>query len=330
MNSKGWLQRHQVAVYAGAVLLAAGVGVGRPGSATLLEAVIDPVIAVLLYVTFLEIPFVRLRRAFTNGRFIAAALGMNFIVVPIVVWGLTRFLPPEPVVLVGVLMVLLTPCIDYVIAFTRLAGGDAEQITATTPALMLVQLLLLPVYLWLFLGTEVAAVIDAGPFIEAFMLLIALPLTLAWVTELWAERSSAGASWQETMGVLPVPMMGVTLFVVIASQLPRVQDSLGQIAVVVPVYVAFLFVMSVLGRLGADLFGMDVSEGRALVFTAVTRNSLVVLPLALALPSGYELAPAVVVTQTLVELCGMVVLTRVVPAWLLPAENNEQRPESLS
>lgn len=62
---------------------------------------------------------------------------------------------------------------------------------------------------------------------------------------------------------------------------------------------------------------MDVGESRALVFTSVTRNSLVILPLALALPSGYGLATAVVVTQTLVELTGMVVLTRVVPGWLL-------------
>ena len=50
----------------------------------------------------------------------------------------------------------------------------------------------------------------------------------------------------------------------------------------------------------------------------ITRNSLVVLPLALALPAEFALAPAVVVTQTLVELAGMVVLTRVVPGWLVP------------
>ncbi|MFP4590725.1 MAG: arsenic resistance protein [Halobacteriales archaeon] len=318
MYAKRWLQRHQVAVYAVAVLLAIGIGVSRPGSATFIERLIDPVLAVLLYVTFLEIPFVRLRRAFTNGRFMAAALGMNFLVVPVVVWGLTRFLPPDPVILVGVFMVLLTPCIDYVITFAELAGGNSEQITATTPALMLVQLLLLPVYLWLFMGAEVAEVIEAGPFIEAFLVIIVLPLTLAWITEVWAERSPTGESWQSTMGWLPVPMMGVTLFVVIASQLPRVQDSIGQIAVVVPVYIAFLVIMPLLGRLAAGLFQMDVGESRALVFTSVTRNSLVVLPLALALPAGYALAPAVVVTQTLVELSGMVVLTRVVPAWLLP------------
>jgi ACR3 family arsenite efflux pump ArsB len=318
MTSKQWIQHNQVAVYAVAVLIAIGFGLGRPGAAPVFERLINPVLAVLLYVTFLEIPFVRIRRAFTNGRFMAATLGMNFLVVPVVVWALTRFLPQEPVVLVGAFMVLLTPCIDYVITFTELAGGNAEQVTAVTPALIIVQLLLLPLYLWLFMGRRVAEAIEPGPFVEAFLVIIAFPLTLAWLTEMWAERSETGDRWQAAMGWLPVPMMGLTLLVVIASQLPRVSDSIGRIAAVVPVYVAFLVVMPLLGRLAAGLFGMAVGEARALVFTSVTRNSLVVLPLALALPTGYELAPAVVVTQTLVELTGMVALTRVVPSWLLP------------
>lgn len=316
--SKQWIQHNQVALYAVAVLLAVGIGLGRPGASPALEPLINPVLAVLLYVTFLEIPFVRIRLAFRNRRFMLAALGMNFAVVPAVVFGLTRLLPQDPVVLVGVFMVLLTPCIDYVITFTELAGGDAEQVTAATPALMLVQLLVLPLYLWLFMGQRVAEFIEAGPFVEAFVVIIALPLAFAWATEWWAERSDRGATWQDAMGWLPVPMMGVTLSVVIGSQLPRVAGSLDRIAVVVPVYVAFLFVMPLLARLAADLVGMGVGESRALVFTSVTRNSLVVLPLALALPSGYALAPAVVVTQTLVELSGMVVLTQVVPRWLVP------------
>lgn len=321
--SRQGIQHNQVGVYAIAVLLAIGTGLGQPGASSVLELLINPVLAVLLYVTFLEIPFVRIRRAFRNRRFMLAALGMNFLVVPIVVFGLTRFLPQEPVILVGVFMVLLTPCIDYVITFTELAGGNSEQITAATPALMLIQLLLLPLYLWLFMGQQVAEFIEAGPFIEAFVVIIALPLTLAWATEYWAGRSNRGEGWQDAMGWLPVPMMGLTLFVVIASQLPRVQDSIGQIAAVVPVYVAFLIIMPLLGRLTAGLLGMDVGESRALVFTVVTRNSLVILPLALALPSEYALAPAVVVTQTLVELSGMVILTRVVPSWLVPDTSDQ-------
>lgn len=325
MDLKRALRRRQVAVYAVAVALALAVAVGRPSAAPLVERLIDPVLVVLLYATFLEIPFVRLRRAFTDGRFLAAALAVNFLVVPVVVWVLTRALPANPAILVGAFMVLLTPCIDYVITFTELAGGDSERITAITPALMLVQLALLPAYLWLFMGREVAAVIEAGPFVEAFLTIIALPLALAWLTEAWAERSGRGASWQGAMGWLPVPAMGATLFVVVASQFPRVSESIGQIAAVVPVYVAFLAVMPLLARVAAGLVGLDVGASRALAFTSVTRNSLVVLPLALALPAGYELAPAVVVTQTLVELTGMVVLTRVVPAWLLP-----EAPERIS
>jgi ACR3 family arsenite efflux pump ArsB len=326
-DAKQRLQHDQVGIYAVAVLLAAVVGLGRPSLTPLFEALINPVLAVLLYVTFLEIPFVELRNAFRNGRFMLAALGMNFLVVPVVVYALARFLPSEPAILVGALMVLLTPCIDYVITFTELAGGDAEQITAATPVLMVVQLLLLPAYLWLFVGPQVATFVEAGPFVEAFVLIIALPLALAWLTETWATRSGTGERWRMAMGWLPVPMMGATLFVVVTSQLPRVWDSIGRFAAVVPVYVAFLAVMPVLGLLAAKLLGMGVGESRALVFTSVTRNSLVVLPLALALPSGYALAPAVVVTQTLVELTGMVVLTSVVPAWLVP-ERPSRRPRS--
>ena len=122
--------------------------------------------------------------------------------------------------------------------------------------------------------------IGPSPFIEAFLVIIALALALAWFTEAWGEQSLRGEYWQETMEWLPVPMMDLTLFVVISSQLPRVQESIGQIIAVVPVYVAFLIIMPLLGRLTAGFFRIDVGESRVLVFTSVTRNSLVVLPVA--------------------------------------------------
>jgi ACR3 family arsenite efflux pump ArsB len=86
------------------------------------------------------------------------------------------------------------------------------------------------------------------------------------------------------------------------------------------VYAAFLVVMAVLGMVSARAFGLGTKEGRALLFTGATRNSLVVLPLALALPAAFDLTPAVVVTQTLVELAGLLIYVRVVPTWLLPGE----------
>ena len=58
---------------------------------------------------------------------------------------------------------------------------------------------------------------------------------------------------------------------------------------------------------------LEVAERRAVVFSGVTRNSLVVLPLAFALPSTFAITPLVVATQTLVELVAMIVMIALVP-----------------
>ena len=44
------------------------------------------------------------------------------------------------------LLVLLVPCTDWFITFTRLGGGDTLRAITVTPLNLLVQLLLLPVY----------------------------------------------------------------------------------------------------------------------------------------------------------------------------------------
>jgi len=82
---------------------------------------------------------------------------------------------------------------------------------------------------------------------------------------------------------------------------------------VVPLFVAFALIAVQLGVVAARIARLDVPGRRAVVFSGVTRNSLVVLPLALALPASFALTPLVVVTQTLVELVAMVVLVAVVP-----------------
>jgi ACR3 family arsenite efflux pump ArsB len=115
-----------------------------------------------------------------------------------------------------------------------------------------------------------------------------------------------------------VPLMAATLFVVVASQVPTLGGDFATVVQVVPFYAAFLVIMATAGWCIARLFGLDPLGGRAIVFTGATRNSLVVLPLALALPSADSIAAVVIVTQTLVEVVGMLIYVRVVPR-LLPA-----------
>lgn len=318
MSVPEWLERHQIPVYLGALVAGAGAGWLAPAASSVFEASIYPLLGALLYATFLQVPFTRFADAFRDRRFLVAALVLNFVVVPLVVAALTLVVSLPQAVLLGVLLTLLTPCIDYVIVFSGLAGGDSHRLLAASPLLMLAQMAVLPLLLWVFVGPDLADIVDVGPFVEAFVVLIALPLALAWGTQAVAARHRAGAALAAGFTAAMVPLMAATLLVVVAGQVPAIRDELHRVATVVPVYVAFLVVMAGLGYAAARLFRLDTGGSRALIFSGATRNSLVVLPLALALPEGYALTPVIVVTQTLVELVGMVVYVHLVPR-LVPA-----------
>jgi len=305
------LENRQIAIYFGAVALAAGFALSVPG-AVVLEAAINPALALMLYATFLQVPVAELRRAFGRFRFLAVLLAVNFAAIPLLVAVLLRFLPPDPLLRLGVLLVLLTPCIDYVVTFAHLGKADARLLLAATPVLLIVQMLLLPGYLGLFLGEAAIGLVRAGPFLHAFLWLIAAPLLFAALTQIAAARSRAAARAMAPLGVLPVPATALVLFIVVAAVTPRLGPAMGAALAVVPVYLAFAIIAPGLGWLVARLSGMEPAAGRSVAFSAGTRNSLVVLPLALSVPGAIPVLPAIIVAQTLVELLCELVYIRLI------------------
>lgn len=307
-------EKHQIVLYLVAIATAVTFGLAAPtGAGTSLELAIEPALAALLFATFLQVPFLDMAASFRDVRFLGAVLGLNFVAGPLVVWGLVQFLPNDQAVLVGVLLVLLTPCIDYVIVFSGLAGGAEDRLVAAAPLLMLLQLLLLPVYLYLFVGSDLADIVEPGPFLHAFIVLIAIPLALAALTQALSRRFAGAGAVEALMAALMVPLMMGTLFAVVGSQVSNITDRFSDVVGTIPVYVAWFVIMAAVGTGLGRVTKLDRPRSVALVFSGATRNSLVVLPLALALPDAYALAAVVVVTQTLVELVAMMVYVRAVP-----------------
>lgn len=315
-----WAERHQIVLYLTAIAVGLIIG-GLVPAAHVLGVTINPAIGVLLYATFLGVPFTRLADAFRDGRFLITLLVVNFLIVPVLVFALSRFVAGEAALLVGVLLVLLTPCIDYVIVFTGIAGGAHDKLIAAAPLLMIGQLLLLPVYLTVIAGPGVTGGIEIAPFVEAFIFLIVVPLLLAALTQWAAPRVRWVAGIERVGAGVMVPLMMITLFVVVASQAGLVLSNLPGLAAVIPIYVVFLIVMAFVGAGASRIARLNTRSARAVTFSGATRNSLVVLPLALALPVEFALVPAVVVAQTLVELVGMTIYVRGIPR-LIPARRN--------
>ncbi|MDG0795406.1 arsenic resistance protein [Pectobacterium punjabense] len=319
---KPLMETYQAAIYFFAVIAAVAAAMVLPETERL-DVVINPALALMLFVTFLQVPLTTIGKSITQIRFIGALLVANFIVIPLLVAALLPFLPTEPLVKLGIILVLLAPCIDYVVTFAHLGRADATRLLAATPILLILQMLALPFYLTLFLGHDAAELIAFAPFIDAFIWLIAVPLALAALLQWLAPRQRTMAVFSDALGYLPVPATALVLFIVVAAVIPQLRTTWEGVLLAIPFYLLFALLAPLLGWLTSRAFRLDSAGGRSVAFSASTRNSLVILPLALAIPGALPLLPAVIVSQTLVELLSELIYIRAIPR--LNAPETEQK-----
>ncbi|MGP5690720.1 arsenic resistance protein [Glutamicibacter ardleyensis] len=310
------MQRHQIVLYLIAIVFGAVLGLQVSSVRPSLEASINPFLGLLLYATFLSLPLTKLLVSFRDLRFMAVLGLVNFVLVPAIVFILTRFIADDQALLYGVLLVLLAPCIDYVIVFAGIAGGDSTRLLAATPLLLLLQVLLVPAYMFLIAGSDTLTLIDPKPFLRALLGLIVVPFIAAFLTQLLMKRFAFAVRIGSWADYLMVPLMMGTLLSVVGSQINAVASQFQNLATAIALFVVFVAVMAAISTAVGKLFHLETAPLRAVTFSGVTRNSLVVLPLALALPPELSLASAVVVSQTLVELVGMLVLIQLVPRFV--------------
>ena len=317
--TRATLERYQVWLYLPAILTGLALGAVRPEIAPVLESLLWPALALLLYVTFAQIRLAHLPAAFRDLRFVLAALVGNFALLPLLVWLIVSLVHADPAVRLGLLLVLLVPCTDWFLTFTHQGGGDLRRAIAITPALLVAQMLLLPFYLRLFMGPEFVTLISAQRMLVVFGIVIILPLIAAFATERWAGGNPTRIAAVKRLGWTPVPLLAAVLFMIAASQAEAVRGALPLLSPVLLACIAFLIGAVLCGLAISRVLNLPAGQARALVFTLTTRNSFVVLPFALALPAGWEMTPIVIVFQSLVELFAMLVLLWLVPRHLLPA-----------
>lgn len=148
---------------------------------TYAEYVIVPSLAAMLYGLFLSVPIKDLTKAFKNKRFAFGSLAVNFLWTPVLAWALGYLLLSEhPYLWIGFIMLMVTPCTDWYLIFTQIARGNVALSTAILPINLILQLILLPLYLFLF--SDISGSIDPSGLWESILIVLIVPFLLARLT----------------------------------------------------------------------------------------------------------------------------------------------------
>lgn len=303
--------RLQPLLLLGSVLagLAIGTASGRLGSA--LAPLVSIGVVVLIYLVMLGLDIGGAAAAFRQRRFLMTAVALNFVVNPLVAWALSvLFLSGEPDLRVGLILFLVTPCIGWYLVFTELAGGDTGLGVGLLAVNIVLQVLLLPLYLLVFVGT--AAGVELGGITASIGLYLVLPAVAAVASR--AAQDRAGPlrpvlAVAADDGRVKTVMLAVVIIAMFASQADVLVDNPRVVAQLVPPLLVFFVVAFGLAVVAGRIAGLPYDQVALLVFTATSRNSEASLAVA-ATAFASPLVGLTVVLGPVVELPLLILMVR--------------------
>ncbi|MFW9264347.1 arsenic resistance protein [Nostoc sp. CALU 546] len=271
---------------------------------------IVPSLMAMLYGVFLNIPINHFGQAFKNYKMTGLILGINFIWTPIFVWGLGAiFLRNSPDLRIGLIMLMVTPCTDWYLIFTGIAKGNVALATALLPWNMILQVVLLPVYLLVFVGKLVQ--IDVAIFLESIALVLVVPMLLAFIAK-WLIPKVNGF-WRE----IPLKIAaGQTLFLCLA--ITAVFASQGQTLIqrpdvllkILPSILIFYVITFLLTQVISRFGNFSYEDFACFSCTTLARNSPLALAIATSVFPDRPLITLVLAIEPLIELPVMVLVSQ--------------------
>jgi ACR3 family arsenite efflux pump ArsB len=292
------------------LLLGAVTPLGKVSS-----SLIEVFLMLLLYILFLSIDLKQIKKSFTNVRFTLSAVMINFVFTPLFGYVLGKiFFPGSLDIRIGLLMLLVTPCTDWYLVFTGLSKGNVELGMSILPLNLILQIVLLPVYLLVLIGSEVT--MDVGSLVSSVAMVLVIPFVLAYITKLITKNSEKFKSFLSEQGDnLQLLFLCLAVVVMFASEGKNLLDNpllLAQMFIPLLIFFAVLFfVAQIAGRLQK----FPKKDIVALNMTTLARNSPLSLAIAVVTFPEQPLVSLALVIGPLIELPVLSVISGILKRW---------------
>ena len=261
---------------------------------------INVFLCLMLYGLFLEVPLDELKDSFKNIKFTSTSLLINFLWTPLFGYFIgSLFLRGNVDILIGFFMLILTPCTDWYLVFTKMAKGDLTLSLSILPINLILQIILLPIYLILFFSTSNS--MDYSQLAYSLLIVIVIPFVSAQITK-WILNSNLKERATELMGNLQIWFLSLAVFCIFASQGELLFENLNSIVTLFIPLIIFFTVNTVMDLLLSQCINFTYQEYASLTMTTLARNSPLALAIAINSFPGHELISIALVIGPLIEL----------------------------
>ena len=265
-------------------------------------------LCLMLFGLFLEVPLNELKDSFKNTKFTATSLIVNFIWTPLFGYFLgSLFLKGNVDVMIGFFMLILTPCTDWYLVFTKLAKGDLTLSLSILPINLVLQIILLPIYLVIFFSS--ANTMDYAQLAHSLLIVIVIPFIAAQIVKFILNRDLKEKA-TDVFSNLQICFLALAVFCIFASQGELLFTNLDSIITIFVPLIIFFIANTIIDLLLSEKINFTYEEYASLTMTTLARNSPLALAIAINSFHGHELISIALVIGPLIELPVLYVVSR--------------------
>lgn len=269
------------------------------------QYLITPALMIMLFFVFLQIPLKDIGSSFKNLKFTLVSVIINFIWTPVITFILGKFfLNNDPDLLIGFIMLMGTPCTDWYLIFTGIAKGNVALGSSILPLNLILQLLLLPVYIFILGGTS--ADIDVISLVQGVIYSLMIPLLCSIIARKFIISKMGYSKFENTV----VPnicdyqghFLNLAIISMFASQGKILLQNIQVLLILLIPILLFFIINFIIGRLVSKLINLNYEDSVALNLTTLARNSPIALAIAVATFPDKPLISLALIIGPLIEL----------------------------
>jgi ACR3 family arsenite transporter len=247
------------------IVLAMLLGVGLGAVGLHLPTIFVPIgLIVMMYPPFARVRYEAIPAALRDRRLLALSLVQNWVIAPILMFGLAAaFLHGRPDLFAGLVMVGLARCIAMVVVWSELANADREYTAALVAINSIFQVVGYAAYAYLFVATSV-------------LVYLGIPAVAGALTRAFLRPRMGIAAYDEKFVPAIAPLTLVALLVTIVAMFALqgariIAHPLDVLAVGIPLALYFAIMFSVSFLMGKRA-GAGYGKTTSLALTAASNN----------------------------------------------------------